>query len=136
MSRQTDEKGRVTGTSWHDAKIGRDVDGRTLLFPDPMGATGGSLISAMTHYKTKLDGKPGRCITMHLIITPEYVKHVQKSHPDAIIYAHRLDRGLSPAHVFATPPGTHWDEERGLDEHQYIVPGAGGLGELLNNAWV
>ena len=29
MSRQGDEKGRVTGATWHDAKIGRDVDGRT-----------------------------------------------------------------------------------------------------------
>ncbi len=73
---------------------------------------------------------------MHLIVTPEYVKNLCKAHPDAVVYALRLDRGLSPAHVFATPPGTHWDEERGLDEHQYIVPGAGGLGELLNNAWV
>src|SRR5215831_9682824 len=32
MSRMTDERGRVTGTSWHDAKIGRDVDGRIVLF--------------------------------------------------------------------------------------------------------
>jgi uracil phosphoribosyltransferase len=136
MSRQTDEKGRVTGTSWHDAKIGRDVDGRTLLFPDPMGATGGSLISAMTHYKTKLDGKPGRCITMHLIVTPEYVKNVLTAHPDTVIYAWRLDRGLSAPEVLATVPGSRWSEERGLDEHQYIVPGAGGVGELLNNAWV
>jgi uracil phosphoribosyltransferase len=136
MSRQTDDKGRVTGTSWHDAKIGRDVDGRTLLFPDPMGATGGSLISAMTHYKTKLDGKPGRCITMHLIVTPEYVKNVLGAHPDTIIYAWRLDRGLSAPEVLASVPGSRWSEERGLDEHQYIVPGAGGVGELLNNAWV
>jgi uracil phosphoribosyltransferase len=29
-----------------------------------------------------------------------------------------------------------WDEERGLDDHHYIVPGAGGVGEVLNNAWV
>jgi uracil phosphoribosyltransferase len=136
MSRQTDDKGRVTGTSWHDAKIGRDVDGRTLLFPDPMGATGGSLISAMTHYKTKLDGKPGRCITMHLIVTPEYVKNVLAAHPDTVIYAWRLDRGLSAPEVLASVPGSRWSEERGLDEHQYIVPGAGGVGELLNNAWV
>jgi hypothetical protein len=38
--------------------------------------------------------------------------------------------------VLATVPGTHWAEEKGLDEHQYIVPGAGGVGEILNNAWV
>jgi uracil phosphoribosyltransferase len=136
MSRVTDDKGRVTGTSWHDAKIGRDVDGRIILFPDPMGATGSSLISALTHYKTKLDGKPGRCVTMHLIVTPEYVKNVLAAHPDAIIYALRLDRGLSASDVLDTVPGTRWDEERGLDEHQYIVPGAGGVGEILNNAWV
>jgi uracil phosphoribosyltransferase len=101
-----------------------------------MGATGGSLISAMTHYKTRLEGKPGRCITMHLIVTPEYVRNVLKAHPDTTIYAWRLDRGLSPADVLATVPGKRWNEERGLDEHQYIVPGAGGVGELLNNAWV
>jgi hypothetical protein len=48
----------------------------------------------------------------------------------------RLDRGLSPSNVLNTAPGTHWDEERGLDDSQYIVPGAGGVGEILNNAWV
>jgi len=36
MSRATDAQGRVTGATWHDAKIGRDVEGRVLLFPDPM----------------------------------------------------------------------------------------------------
>ncbi|HEX7665838.1 MAG TPA: uracil phosphoribosyltransferase [Polyangiaceae bacterium] len=136
MSRQTDAQGKVTGATWHDAKIGRDVDDRIVLFPDPMGATGSSLVSALTHYKTKLDGVPGRCIAMHLIVTPEYLKNVLKAHPETTIYALRLDRGLSPADVLATVPGTRWEEERGLDEHQYIVPGAGGVGELLNNAWV
>ena len=58
------------------------------------------------------------------------------AHPDIVIYALRLDRGLSPADVLATVPGTRWDEERGLNDHQYIVPGAGGVGEILNNAWV
>jgi uracil phosphoribosyltransferase len=136
MSRATDAHGRVTGATWHDAKIGRDVDGRIILFPDPMGATGSSMISALTHYTSRLDGKPGRCITMHLIVTPEYVKNVLAAHPETTIYALRLDRGLSPADVLGTVPGTRWAEERGLDEHQYIVPGAGGVGEILNNAWV
>ena len=58
------------------------------------------------------------------------------AHPDVIIYALRLDRGLSPARVLKTEPGTHWDEERGLNNIQYIVPGAGGVGEILNNAWL
>ena len=136
MSRSTNAQGQVTGATWHDAKIGRDVEGRIILFPDPMGATGSSMISAISHYKTKLDGVPGRCITMHLIITPEYVKNILAAHPEVIIYALRLDRGLSAADVLATVPGTRWAEERGLDEHQYIVPGAGGVGEILNNAWV
>jgi len=36
----------------------------------------------------------------------------------------------------ATPPGTHPALERGLTESHYIVPGAGGLGELLTNSWI
>jgi uracil phosphoribosyltransferase len=136
MSRTTGPDGKVTGAQWNDAKIGRDVDGRIVLFPDPMGATGSSITSALTHYKTALDGTPARCITMHLIVTPEYVKNVLDAHPDTVIYALRLDRGMSAADVLATPPGTRWAEEVGLDERQYIVPGAGGVGEILNNAWV
>jgi uracil phosphoribosyltransferase len=136
MSRATDAHGRVTGATWHDAKIGRDVEGRILLFPDPMGATGSSLVSALDHYKTRLEGTPGRCITMHLIVTPEYLRNVLRAHPDTLVYALRIDRGLSSDEVLSTVPGTHWDDERGLDDHQYIVPGAGGVGEILNNAWV
>jgi hypothetical protein len=68
-------------------------------------------------------------------VTPEFIRNVLAAHPETIIYALRLDRGLSPAKIMSTVPGTHWDEERGLDEHQYIVPGAGGVGEILNNAW-
>jgi len=136
MSRATDAKGQVTGATWHDAKIGRDVDGRIVLFPDPMGATGSSMISAMTHYKTRLEGSRGGaspCISSSRRST---CGNVLKAHPETTIYALRLDRGLSPNDVLTTAPGTRLDEERGLDEHQYIVPGAGGVGELLNNAWV
>lgn len=136
MSRATDADGKVVGATWHDAKIGRDVEDRILVFPDPMGATGSSINSALTHYKTRLEGKPKLCITVHLVVTPEYIKNVLAQHPDTVIYALRLDRGLSPADVLATTPGKRWSEERGLDEHQYIVPGAGGVGEILNNAWV
>ena len=136
MSRATDADGKVIGATWHDAKIGRDVDGRILLVPDPMGATGSSINSALTHYKTRLEGTPKMCVTMHLIVTPEFIRNVLAEHPDTIIYALRLDRGLSPAKVLASVPGTHWADERGLDEHHYIVPGAGGVGEILNNAWV
>lgn len=136
MSRQTNERGEVIGATWHDAKIGRDVGDRVVLFPDPMGATGSSMVSALDYYKTKLVGKPLKCVAMHLIVTPEYIRRVKGAHPDAVIYSLRLDRGLSTPRALASEPGTHWDEERGLNDIQYIVPGAGGVGELLNNAWV
>ncbi len=136
MSRTTNERGEVTGAAWHDAKIGRDVEGRIVLFPDPMGATGSSMVSAMDHYATRLDGRPARFVALHLIVTPEYLRRVHDAHPTASLWALRLDRGLSPREVLATPPGTRWAEERGLNQHQYIVPGAGGVGEILNNAWV
>ena len=45
------------------------------------------------------------------------------------------DRGLSTPEALAERPGTLWAEERGLNESGYIVPGAGGLGEVLNNSW-
>ena len=45
-------------------------------------------------------------------------------------------RFFRPPEVLATVPGTRWGEERGLDDHQYIVPGGGGFGEILNNAYV
>jgi uracil phosphoribosyltransferase len=38
--------------------------------------------------------------------------------------------------VLQCEPGERWDEERGLTDLGYIVPGAGGVGELLNNSWV
>jgi uracil phosphoribosyltransferase len=136
MSRQTNERGEVIGATWHDAKIGRDVEDRYVLFPDPMGATGSSMVSAVTYYQTSLVGRPAKCIAMHLVVTPEYIKRVHAEHPELVVYAVRLDRGLSPAAVLRTEPGTHWDEEKGLNDHQYIVPGAGGVGEILNNAWV
>lgn len=136
MSRVTNERGEVTGAEWHDAKIGREVAGRWVLFPDPMGATGSSMVSAMRHYRERLDGRPARCLALNLIVTPEYLARVLGEVDDAEIYAFRLDRGLSPADVLATIPGTRWDEERGLNASQYIVPGAGGVGEVLNNAWV
>src|SRR5687768_12682729 len=136
MSRITNDKGEVTGAEWHDAKIGRDVEGRYVFFPDPMGATGSSMSSAMRHYKEHLDGKPRQLVALNLIVTPEYLRRITDELPEAIVYALRLDRGLSSPAVLATVPGERWAEERGLNAVQYIVPGAGGVGEVLNNAWV
>ena len=115
---------------------GGGVDGARVLFPDPMGATGTSLCDAVDLYKSEIDGAPAKLLALHLIITPEYIKRVTTQHPDVQIYALRLDRGFSDEEVLASVPGTYPDRETGLDEHQYIVPGAGGLGEIINNSFV
>ena len=110
---------------------------RNIARPCPTPAGGGSsIISAIDHYKSALDGTAAKLMTLHLMVTPEYVRNVTKAHPDVVIYALRLDRGLSSEAALDKPPGAKWDEERGLTDNHYIVPGAGGVGELLNNAWV
>ncbi len=136
MSRMIDAAEKVVGSSIGGFKIGGDIDDAVVLFPDPMGATGGSLSTAIRVYKDKVPGTPRKILCLNLIVTPEYLRRITTDHPDAIVYALRLDRGLSPAKVFGTEPGTHWDEERGLDDRQYIVPGGGGFGEIMNNAYV
>lgn len=136
MNRVTDAQGQVVGARIFGEKAGGEVAGQILVFPDPMGATGSSFLKAVGYYKNLPGGPPRKLITMNLIVTPEFVRNVRAAEPDAIIYAFRLDRGLSPGHVLATEPGTHPELERGLNDHQYIVPGAGGLGEVINNVFV
>lgn len=135
-SRRTDEHGHVVGLDVHGSKIGGPVSDAVVLFPDPMAATGTSLDAVLQTYKSLPGGPPRRLVALHLIVTPEYLRRMTRVHPDLEIYAVRLDRGLSSPEVLATPPGTRWEEEVGLNSVQYIVPGAGGVGELLNNSWV
>lgn len=134
INRKIDEKEQVVGTNLGGLKIGGDVQDRIVIVPDPMGATGSTILSALEIYQ-KL-GKAKKFIAVHLIITPEYLKLLKKVDPNAIVYALRLDRGLSSPEVLKTIPGTHWDKEKGLNPKQYIVPGAGGLGEVINNSYV
>jgi uracil phosphoribosyltransferase len=136
VARTTDADDRVTGAAIGASKIGGAVDGRFVLFPDPMGATGSSMAAAVRTYKEEVEGTPERLIAIHLIITPEYLKRMTTEHPELTVYALRLDRGLSDEAVLRTVPGTFWERERGLNERGYIVPGAGGLGEVMNNSWV
>jgi uracil phosphoribosyltransferase len=135
-SRLTDDRLKVTGTQLAGAKIGGDVKDAIVLFPDPMGATGNTLISALNHYKTNIAGPARKYVALHLIVTPEYLKNVHTAHPDVVIYAVRLDRGLSTSRALKAIPGTYWDEERGLNDKHYIVPGGGGFGEIMNNSFV
>jgi uracil phosphoribosyltransferase len=126
----------VVGSNIGGSKIGGDVDNAMVLFPDPMGATGSSLSTAINMYKKKVPGKIRKVICVNLIVTPEFIKRLTTDHPDAILFALRLDRGLSPPEVLTTAPGELWEKERGLDDRQYIVPGGGGMGEVMNNAYV
>lgn len=136
INRKTDENDQVVGVDVSGSKIGGPQEDAIVLFPDPMGATGGSLSYCIDHYKNKVEGKARKYVAMHLIVTPEYIQRMQKDHPDVEIFAIRLDRGLSESDVFNTIPGTHPEKERGLTDNQYIVPGAGGVGEILNNSFV
>jgi uracil phosphoribosyltransferase len=135
-SRLTDPQGRVTGVTLDGSKIGGPIDGATVIFPDPMGATGSSIAGVIEHYLAKVGGTPRALVAAHLIVTPEYLRRMTSAFPDLHIFAIRLDRGLSTPDVLSTRPGTHWSQEVGLTDNQYIVPGAGGVGEVLNNAWI
>ena len=135
-SRVTDSSGAVAGVTLDGSKIGGDVADATVLFPDPMGATGTSLAGVIEHYRTACDGRARAMAAVHLIVTPEYLARMTAEFPELHIFAIRLDRGLSTDRALAAAPGAHWDEEAGLTDQQYIVPGAGGVGELLNNAWI
>lgn len=136
MSRVTNPQDEVVGAKVSGEKIGGPIDGRIVLFPDPMGATGSSLSTAVNFYKETFGGQPLRLITLNLIFTPEFVRRMRDDHPDVVLYSLRLDRGMSPEEVLATAPGERWDDESGLTDKHYIVPGGGGFGELMNNAWI
>lgn len=135
-ARIVNEKNEVTGVDISGSKIGGDIEQAYVLLPDPMGATGGTICEAIKHYKEKVNGKAIKFITAHLIITPEYIQKVKAMHPDVEVYTARLDRGLSTDNALKSIPGKFPKEERGLNNNQYIVPGAGGVGELLNNSFV
>ncbi len=137
VGRTTNEETHVvTGAKITSAKIDIPrVDGQFLIMADPMGATGGTTITVLDHYMAQ-HGVPAKVILLHLIVTPEYVHRVQTNYPDAMIFALRLDRGLSPPDVLETIPGTHWDQEVGLTAQGYIVPGGGDIGAEMNGTTI
>ncbi len=128
--RVTNETHQVTGTNVSYMKISAIQD-RILLIPDPMGATGGTVVRTLDLYGTEQVTMARAIVAMHLIITPEYVRRVTAVYPQLQIYALRLDRGMSDRDVLDSVPGTFPDREFGLNETQYIVPGAGDLGFRL-----
>ena len=134
LSRATDKTGHVVGADLGAGKVGGTVEGAILFMPDPMGATGSTVKRTLDYY-FEHHGRPSKVICIPTMATPEYVRAVLAIAPEVRIVTARIDRGLSPPDVLAARPGKHWDRERGLDDRSYIVPGAGGMGEILNNAW-
>ncbi len=135
-ARMTDAQNHVMGAQLGGLKIGGDVNGAYVLIPDPMGATGNTIVSAIDYYKKNVVGPAKKYIALHLIVTPEYLKRVLSTHPEVVIYALRLDRGLSDEAALRSSPGLYWDQEKGLNNQDYIVPGGGGFGEIMNNSFV
>lgn len=137
ISRSVDEvKHQVTGAAIAGTKIGGPIEDCTLIIADPMGATGVSVINTLEFYEKYVKGSPRRRVVINLITAPEAIAAVRKRFPDVELFTLRLDRGLSDAKTLSTPPGSNPAGEKGLNEHQYIVPGAGGVGEVMNNSFV
>ncbi len=138
LNRKTNDKGEVVGVNMSGHKIGGPIADSFVFLPDPMGATGSSILHVVELLK-RVAGQQGparRFVALHLIVTPEYLRATQSLSSEMDIFALRLDRGLSASAIFQTTPGSRWSEERGLTDRHYIVPGAGGIGEILNNSFV
>ena len=89
-------------------KLPSPIDERTIVVCDPMLATGGSAIDAITMIK-KHGGKNIKF--MCIIAAPEGVKKLSEAHPDVQIYVGNLDRCLN--------------------ENAYICPGLGDAGDRI-----
>lgn len=136
FSRVCDDEGHILRVQSSGSKIGGSVAGAVVIVPDPMGATGGTLVRTVEAYREVDAGAPATVISLNLIVTPEFIRRVLRETDNVVIHAGRVDRGTSPPEVLATIPGQFPERESGLNEVGYIVPGAGGLGEVINNAWV
>ena len=89
-------------------KMPKDVAERDILIVDPMLATGGSAVEAITEMKNR---GCKNIKLMVLVAAPEGIACIQKAHPDVHIYAGAVDEKLN---------------ERG-----YIVPGLGDAGDRI-----
>ena len=89
-------------------KLPVGIEEKLVLLVDPMLATGGSAVDALTMLKNK-GCKHIRF--MCLVAAPEGVAKVQAAHPDVEIYTAALDECLN--------------------EHAYIVPGLGDAGDRI-----
>ena len=89
-------------------KLPKDIAEREVLVVDPMLATGGSAVAAISEMKRR------GCTNIKLMVllaAPEGIALIEKSHPDVKIYCGALDQGLN--------------------ENGYILPGLGDAGDRI-----
>ncbi len=89
-------------------KLPADIEEREVIVVDPMLATGGSAVDAITMIKNK---GAANVKFMCIIAAPEGLKALQEVHPDVDIYCAALDDYLN--------------------EHKYIIPGLGDAGDRI-----
>ena len=89
-------------------KLPQDIEERDVIVLDPMLATGGSAIDAVSIIKRS---HPKSIKFLCIIAAPEGIACIQKDHPDVEIYVAAVDEKLN--------------------EHAYIVPGLGDAGDRI-----
>lgn len=89
-------------------KLPADIPERDVFVLDPMLATGGSAIDAVSRIK---EFNPKRIKFMCIIAAPEGIEAFTKVHPDVPVYCAGLDEKLN--------------------DHAYILPGLGDAGDRI-----
>ncbi len=89
-------------------KLPKDIEDRLIVVVDPMLATGGSAIDAISQIKS-YGGKQIKFLC--LIAAPEGIEALTKAHPDVEVYCANVDECLN--------------------ERCYIVPGLGDAGDRI-----
>lgn len=89
-------------------KLPADIEEREVIVLDPMLATGGSAIDAISQIKKR---NPKSIKFMGIIGAPEGLEALCKAHPDVDVYLAALDEKLN--------------------DHGYIVPGLGDAGDRI-----
>ena len=89
-------------------KLPGDIHERDVIVLDPMLATGGSAVDAISQIKER---GPKRIKFMCIIAAPEGLKALTEAHPDVQVYCAALDDHLN--------------------ENGYIVPGLGDAGDRI-----
>ncbi len=89
-------------------KLPADIEEREVIVVDPMLATGGSAIDAISQIKKR---NPREIKFMCIIAAPEGLNALKEAHPDIDIFVGALDDHLN--------------------DHGYIVPGLGDAGDRI-----